>query len=56
MRFIFENWIVKICGFVKKLTKKNCKYIYSKQVLNFFDLHLKNYMKGVSLSKKKKIL
>ena len=54
MRFIFEHWIVKICGFIKKLTKKNCKYIYSRQVLNFFDLHLKNYMKGVSLPKKKK--
>ena len=53
MDYIFERWIGKILEFVKKLPKKHCKYIYSIQVLKFFDLHLKNYIKG-SLSKKRK--
>ncbi len=54
MEYIFEIWIKNIYDAVKSLKKTDCKYIYSSQVLDFFDFSLKKYMNNISLTKKRK--
>ena len=54
MEYIFEKWINNIYDAIKSLKKTDCKYIYSIQVLEFFDSNLKNYMNNNSLSENRK--
>ena len=53
MEYIFEKWIRNIYNSIKSLKKTDSKYIYSIQVLDFFDLSLKNYI-NVPLSENRK--
>ena len=54
MDYIFEKWIKNIYNGINSLTNTDCKYIYSIQVLDFFDFSLKNYINNVSLSENRK--
>ena len=53
MEYIFEKWIKNIYNAIRSLKKTDCKYMYSVQVLDFFDFSLKNYIKN-SLSENRK--
>ena len=52
MDYIFEKWMINIFNYAKSLKRKDCKYIYSLQVLDFFDLKLKRFIKNTRKRKK----
>jgi len=54
MDYIFEIWIGNIFNHVNSLKKTECKYIFSIEVLNFYDYNLKNYINDASFSEKRK--
>ena len=54
MKYILTIWIRNIHNYVKNLNKSYNKYIYSIQVLDFFDFKLKSYLKELLLKEYEK--